>query len=255
LDNVLWLIAVVGFGAVGLWGMWRWWTVGCLALVCHGGLLVFWPYVLERYLAPVLPLGIIALVFGASSVGSWLRRAKAEVLLPTALTLAGLTGALPLVAGMKSKAVECRSTRVEERARCGSPEERAFFEATAFIASSTPDTARFLAAKEGAFYYYAHRQVVPIYDVLTGGIQDIPGYLARNEAEYVFLSHLKVDEWALARPLEAICPDLELVHAWGATTLLLRAHQGAGNQAACQAIRAYSQAPWGNRLFRAVDPR
>jgi hypothetical protein len=32
----------------------------------HGGLLVFWPYVVDRYLAPVLPLAIMALVFGAS---------------------------------------------------------------------------------------------------------------------------------------------------------------------------------------------
>jgi hypothetical protein len=254
-DNVLWLIAIVGFGAVGLWGMWRWWTGACLALVCHGGLLVFWPYVLDRYLATVLPLGIIALVFGASGVGGLVRRAKAEILLPVALTLAVLAGALPLVAGMKSRAAECRSTLAEEKARCGSPEERAFFEATAFIASATPDTARFLAAKEAAFYYYARRQVVPIYGVLADGIQDIPGYLAQNEAEYVFLSHLKVDEWAMARPLEAICSDLDLVHAWGVTTLLLRVHKGAGGQAACEAIRAYGQAPWGDRLFRAADRR
>mgnify|MGYP003693670259 CR=1 FL=1 len=146
---------------------------------------------------------------------------------------------------MKTRASECRSTIAEQRSRCGSPEERAFFEAAAFIASSTPETARFLAAKEGAFYYYAHRQVVPIYAVLGGDVKDILAYLAENEAEYVFLSHLKVDEWVIVRPLEDICSDLDLVHSWGPTTLLLRVDKGAGSKAACEAIHAYAQAPWG----------
>ncbi|HSE45666.1 MAG TPA: hypothetical protein VLA89_10110, partial [Gemmatimonadales bacterium] len=254
-DNVLWLIAIVSFGVVGLWGMWRWWTGACLALLCQCALLAFWPYVLDRYLVPVLPLAIIALVFGASRVGSRFPRVKGGMVLPAAMAVAILAGATPRVLGMKAKATECRSTLAEVRSRCGSPEERAFFEATAFIASSTPATARFLAAKEGAFYYYAHRQVVPIYGVLVGDVKDIRGYLAENEAEYVFLSHLKVDEWAITRPLMAICSDFGLVHAWGATTLLLRVEKGGGDQRACDAIRAYGRAPWGNRLFRAVDRR
>ena len=254
-DNLLWLIVIVSFGAVGLWGLWRWWTGACLALLCHGALLAFWPYVLERYLVPVLPLAMIALTFGASRIGTRFPRVKGGVVLPAALAAALLAGAVPLVRGMRTRASECRSTIAEQRSRCGSPEERAFFEAAAFIASSTPETARFLAAKEGAFYYYAHRQVVPIYGVLGGDVKDILPYLAENEAEYVFLSHLKVDEWVIARPLEAICSDLDLVHSWGATTLLLRVDKGAADQAACEAIHAYAQAPWGNRLFRAVDPR
>jgi hypothetical protein len=254
-DNALWLIVVAGFGVVGLWGMWRWWTGACLALLCQGALLVFWPYVLSRYLAPVLPLAIIALIFGASRVGGLVPRVKGGLVLPAALVAAILLGATPVVGGMKTAAADCRSTATEQRARCGSPEERAFFEATAFIASSTPETARFLTAKEGAFYYYAHRQVIPIYGVLSGEVKNILPYLAENGGEYVFLSHLKVDEWAIARPLQAICSDFDLVHSWGATTVLLRVHKGAENKSACEAIRAYSQAPWGNRLFRAVDPR
>ena len=235
--------------------MWRWWTGACLALLCHCGLLAFWPYVLDRYLVPVLPVAIIVLVFGASRIGGFLPRLQGGVVLPAALTAGILVGATPLVGGMKTRADECRSTAPEQRARCGSPEERAFFEATAYIASSTPETARFLAAKEGAFYYYTHRQVVPIYGVLGGDVKDILSYLAENEAEYVFLSHLKVDEWAIVGPLEAICTDLDVVHSWGPTTVLLRVDKAAGNKTACEAIHAYSQAPWGNRLFRAVDRR
>ena len=254
-DNVLWLIVVVSFGAVGLWGMWRWWTGACLALLCHGALLAFWPYVIERYLVPVLPLAIMALVFGASRAGSLLPRVKGGIVLPAALVAAILVGAAPIVGGMKTRATECRSTLAEQRARCGSPEERAFFVATAFIASSTPETARFLAAKEGAFYYYAHREVVPIYGFLDSDVKGVLPYLADNGAEYVFLSHLKIDEWGMARPLEAVCSDLDLVRSWGATTLLLRVNKGAGNTAACEAIRAYARAPWGDRLIRAVDRR
>src|SRR4029450_9212032 len=115
--------------------------------------------------------------------------------------------------------------------------------------------ARSLSSEQGAFSYYTHRQVVSIYGVLGGDVKDILAYLAENEAEYVFLSHLKVDEWVITRPLEAICSDLDLVHSWGPTTLLLRVDKDTGNKPPCQAIHPYGQAPWGDRLFRAVDPR
>ena len=134
---------------------------------------------------------------------------------------------------------------------CKDPVERAFFEATAYIAGATPDTARFLAAKEGAFYYYTGRQVVPVYEVAAGRVPDLRGYLSRNGAEYVFLSHLKIDEWALAGPLLAVCTEMELIRTWGPATLLLRVSEGAApvQRNACGAIRDYAAAPWGDRRF------
>jgi hypothetical protein len=252
-DNLLWLLAITTFGAVGLWGMRRWWLAGALVLVCTGGLLAVWPFVLSRYLVPILPLGIIALVSGAGDADMLARtrvrwRGRGN-LLPAILALGILVGAVPQTTTLLRTARDCRSRGEYAGGRCNDADERAFFEATGFIASSTPDSARFLAAKEGAFYYYAHRQVVPIYGVTEGRIGDIPAYLAANRAEYIFLSHLKIDEWAAARPLLAICGDLTVVRNWGPTTLLLRLNPGgtSSSTTACDAIRIYGAAPWGTR--------
>jgi len=250
-DNLLWLIAVTTFGGLGLWGMRRWWTAGALVLVCYGVLLAVWPFVLGRYLAPILPLGIIALMSGATDGDAMARRwiPRGWHLIPGLLTLGILVGAVPRTAVLVERGRACRSAGESADPRCHAAEERAFFEATAYIASATPDTAHFLAAKEGAFYYYTHRQVVPIYDVAEGRIGDVPAYLSANKAEYIFLSHLKIDEWAVARPLLAMCGDLAVVRSWGPTTVLLRmSGPGAGSPDACDAIRAYGAAPWGNRL-------
>lgn len=255
LDNLFWLVLLTTMGVLGLWGLRRWWMVAALTLSCHGLLLALWPYALARYLAPVLPLIVLAIFSGARQAEErarrWLPRLGPRNIVPIGLAIGILTGAVPRTIGQLTASAACGARNAPELSRCTDQAERAFFEATRYIASTTPDTARFLAAKEGAFYYYTGRQVVPIYAVTAGQVPDLREYLSRNRAEYVFLSHLKLDEWALTGPLLGVCRDMELVRSWGPATLLLRISAGAepAQPDACDAIRDYAAAPWGNRLF------
>jgi hypothetical protein len=252
LDNAAWALLLTVLGAIGLWGLARWWMVAVLTLACHALLLALWPYALARYLAPLLPLIVLAVFLGARRAGEWshrrLPRAVPRQLLPLVLATGILAGAVPRTVGQVAAMSRCRAEGGVSTARCGDPVERAFFEAVGYISRSTPDTARFFTAKEGPFYYYTGRQVVPIYQVAAGQVTDLPEYLSRHGAEYVFLSHLKSDEWALARPLLAMCRRLEVVRTWGpATVLLQRAGEGTTGNDACGAIRAYALEPWGDR--------
>jgi hypothetical protein len=253
LDNLAWLAVLAVTAALGIWGLRRWWMSAALALACQGLLLAFWPYVLARYLAPVLPLILLIVFFGAREAEEWMRRRLPRFgprnLVPLGLAAVILAGAVPRTVGQVAATARCRAEEGVRVARCGDPVERAFFEATAYIASTAPDTARFLAAKEGTFYFYTGRQVVWIYEVAAGLVPDLRAYLSRNGAEYVFLSHLKIDEWGLARPLLAMCQELQVVRAWGPGTLLLRVSEGGkpAGQDACQALRDYAVEPWGDR--------
>ena len=238
----------------------RWWLEGCLALGCQAALLLVWPYVLARYLVPVLPLALVALVSGASDAARYLParvRPRARELIPGLLAAGILLGAIPQARTLVASGAACRYEGQLADPRCHDSVERAFFDATRFIAATTPDSARFLAAKEAAFYYYAHRQAVPIYDVADGLIADLPAFLSANHADFVFLSHLKIDEWSVAKPLLGMCGGLQVVRDWGPATVLLRVATGSGadSAAACAALRAYASAPWGKRGNRpAVVP-
>lgn len=253
MDSLGWLLLLTTLGAVGLWGLNRWWPGAVLALILHLLLLAVWPYTLPRYLAPLIPFLALAIFWGAreaeTRVRQRLRRPGPANLLPLLLAAGILLGAVPRTVAQLGAAAACRPAAAQP-GHCGESVERAFFDATAYIARATPDTARFFTAKEAAFHYYTGRQVVPIYGVVAAGAPELREYLARSGAAYVFLSHLKIDEWALARPLLAMCRDIELVRSWGPTTVLLRisAVGEPVQQDACAAIQDYAAAPWGNRL-------
>src|SRR6185369_16735503 len=135
-------------------------------------------------------------------------------------------------------------------------EELSFFAGTAFIAQSTPDSARFLTAKEATFYYYTGRHALPVRAIAGTPAAELRAYLDRTGTDYVFLSHLLIDEWALAPALQSLCDSLDLVKTWGETSVLLRVPSrtetsGTGTASkgngACAAVEAYTRAPWGSR--------
>ncbi len=259
LDGVAWHILLGTLALLGLWGVARWWGVAVATLAAHGLLLATWPYRLPRYLAPLLPFILLAVFWGARVAGRWLsaRNPRLPAYAVTILLAAFmLVGAAPKTVRQLEARAACRRVTDLPGNACHDTAERAFHEATAFIAWATPDTARVLATKEGSFFYYTGRQVVPAYPVIAGQVPDLRAYLGAHGAEYVFLSHLKADEWVLVGPLYAMCRELVLVRSWGATSVLLRlpAAGEAVEQPACDAVLAYNAAPWGNRVATAGEP-
>lgn len=258
-DGVAWHLLLGAFAGLGLWGVVRWWGVAMAALAAQGFLLAAWPYRLPRYLAPLLPFILLAVFWGTRVAGRWLASRHSR-LPPHAVTILlaaiMLAGALPRTVHQLEARSACRRVTDLPGNACHDPAERAFHEATAYIARETPDTARVLATKEGSFFYYTGRHVVPAYPVIAGQVPDLRAYLGAYGAEYIFLSHLKADEWVLVGPLYAMCRELELVRTWGDTSVLLRLPVAGEPVAhpACEAILAYNAAPWGNRITAPGGP-
>ncbi|MFN0179102.1 MAG: hypothetical protein ACKVZ0_09900 [Gemmatimonadales bacterium] len=249
LDNWLWLIVLVAAGVAGLWRLSRWWPAAAATLIGYGLLLAVWPYTVGRFLTPMLPLAILALVTGSAALASRFGFRR-PIIVPLAFAVLVLIGSLPPAGRALRQSAQCDRDRATESAGCFDQVERAFFSAIAFIADSTPSTARFLTAKEAVFYYYTGRQVAPLPPLLAARQRDVRGYLSRLGADYILLSHLKYDEWALIGPLNAMCRDFELVRRFGPGTVLLRIDPPSEpeGEEACEAIREYDRTPWGSRL-------
>jgi len=248
-DNWFWLIVLVAAGLAGLWGLGRWWPAAAAALIGYGLMLAVWPYSVGRFLTPMLPLVILTLATGSAVLSTQLGLRR-PIIASLALAALVLIGSIPGVGRALQRSAGCDRERATTSAGCFDPVERAFFSAIAFIADSTPSTARFLTAKEGVFYYHTGRQVAPQPPLVAAPRPDVRSYLSRLGADYILLSHLKYDEWALIRPLSAMCRELALVRRFGPGTVLLRIGTPGEpeGEAACEAIREYHLTPWGPRV-------
>lgn len=253
IDNWGWLLLLVACGGVGWVTLLRLWRPAALTLGAYWAILLVWPYAIGRYLLPVLPFIILAVLHGAATVGRVFDRGRRDgrwaMLLPLGLAVALLAGELRGLERDIRRAAACDRLRPNESPGCYTPEQRAFFAATRFIGTATPDDAVFLTAKEGTFYYYARRRVARVVGIPDLGANGLREYLEASGVDYILLSHLKLDERDLVRSLLRLCPDLDLVETWGPATVLLRTRPsggvpGARRQDACAAIQRYADVPW-----------
>jgi len=256
-DNLAWLAAIVGLGALGLVAFARRWLAAALTLVVYGALLAVWPYPVGRFLLPVLPLILLALLVGAAELGRLLparaARWRPDAALPALLAGLVMIGALPLTVGLVTAQRACDRSAPLTSPGCADEHELRFFEATRWIASNTSPSERFLTAKEGTFYYYAGRQAALVAALEADPELDLRRFLEAHAARYVLLGHLKYDETGVVSRLLAICDQVEVVRAWGPGTLLLLVDGGiVGPERtnACEALRAYDRVPWRERAPR-----
>jgi hypothetical protein len=132
-----------------------------------------------------------------------------------------------------------------DRGRNGCRDEgAAFFEAT--------DSSRVRRPRAPVFWRPKRRLLLLL---APPGSADLPGarrshrrsarLLAANRAEYIFLSHLKIDEWAMVRPLLEICGETELVNAGGGHPAA--ADRRGGDARSCRGMRCdqgLQPTPW-----------
>jgi hypothetical protein len=245
-DNVLWLLLITAGGISGILLLWRKCAVIVPILLCYCGLLLLWPYALGRYLTPVLPLIVAALIQGLWRLGALLvaRGDHAKMRwIPFALP-AGL--AVVLTASGASSRFQARAL-VADCELPGSCNTRVsdsrYIHFVNELESSLPINARVFTSKEGAFYYLTGRRVVPIYPALGLGSLELQRYLTDRHVTAIVLTHLKIDEWQLAAPLSSICTDLTLISADPPELLALsNVPPGSSQTDACAALDAWSAA-------------
>lgn len=245
LDNWLWLVAIVAFGAAGLMQLWQRWRVAALFLVCYGALLLVWPWAIPRLLIPILPLIILALLVGAGSLGSRLGRRGWIVPLTLGALIAFTAIARNLV--RLDQASACDRTRATSSPACFSDDQLGFFGAALHARTATDSTARFaLSSKWSTFGYYARREVLPFRATPEMSGDQIVDSLAAAGVGHVLLAHASSNDVAFGRLLRSSCDRLALVRAFNRQTLLFALRERAAADTTgggCAALAAYESVP------------
>jgi 4-amino-4-deoxy-L-arabinose transferase-like glycosyltransferase len=240
-DNLLWLASILLFGGVGGWILWRRWRAAALFVLLTAILLALWPYVRPRFLVPILPSILVAVMLGAAAAGARLHR-RLALLLPFVLALPVVAGGAARDAERVRRAQGCDRAAPLVSPGCFDASQRAFFEATAYIARELPADAVVLTAKEGTFHYLTGRRATQLLGAVGMDAPTLREHLRATGTTHVLLSRLREDEWQVGGALLRLCPELTLVRAWSPVTVLLRveAPPPGERRAACVAIARYA---------------
>lgn len=240
-DNVAWIVVILAAGAAGLWVLWASWRASVLYLAVYAGLLALWPYALGRFLTPVVPFIVVALLLGAGWIaGRFHRRASTPVLVALAVMLAA--SGVVTSTGLAAARSQCDREQGIDDPRCFDPVTNAWMRALRDIPDRLPADARILTTKEGPFYYYTGRQVMPIYGLFMTDSASVSAELEQGEATHLLLTHLRNNEKLLMRPLLGLCDRLSVVETWSNTVVLLRlAPPPPGEADACETVRAWRE--------------
>lgn len=260
IDNGIWFLLLIVGGAVGLGCLWRSMRAVVLYLLAYLGLLAVWPYLMTRYLGPVLPLLALSMLVGVRCIivrGVPQRLASARTVASVATTVAvaivavlSLNGTMQDVERLKLVAKCDRSAPIAS-AGCFGAEQRDFFVAIDAARRLTPDSARFLGAKDATFFLLTGRQSARESEaVATSDPAEFAEFLRMHGVQFILLSRVHIDQAAFAAPLTPYCAQYELVARFGAHVVLLRVPQsGATPDAevgarACDAIAAWANGDW-----------
>jgi hypothetical protein len=244
----LWLTVMVSLSLFGTVALVR----GVPALVLAAGayvtLLLLWPYVLLRYLVPIIPAFLILLLVGARAIGEQVRPRSEwfKYACPGALAFALIAAALAQDAAKWRAVAACDRARAASSRACFSESPHDYFAAVAAVRGLPDDSANFLVSKEALFHVLTGRYAA--WEAEASEIRDsaaLADYLRRQQVSYVLLSQTNLNQWSLAKPLTGLCPRLRVIRQFGRKVSLLRiVDEGAPGANACPQVSAWSAPPW-----------
>lgn len=239
--------AIVGLLALGLGAgclaLLRRWRALTLFLTGYGALLLYWPWLVERYTIPLTPVIVPTLLAGYSAVGHVLRRPRWGRGLGAAFVAAiVLSGAVESFRFARTRAGCDRSLRMSEQP-CLLPAERAFFGALDFIDVHYPPDAVVGAAKNAPLYYYISRKTPPVGALMDQSRHSLVPYLREAGVDAIILGTLHSSEYdRLHRPMVENCDAFDLDAELPGGTYVFRvrdAGSGPGDGEACRAAREH----------------
>jgi hypothetical protein len=235
----------------GLVAFWRKWPASIVYLCAYGALLFVWPWTRLRFLTPLFPWLVAAVVIGGGQIAAAIRsnlRMPAAVVVATVLAVTGISGA---------------AERIRERQRCGeaepvpttlclSPQHDAwanFFTIVGHVRAGLPADAIFVTPGPATLFFFTDRLSVPLTDVLSRSPSDFVPFLASRGARYVILSDVvaftegkpRLGGAPLAVMVRDNCHQFRLEASANNSAYLFRlATPGEGpSTAACQAADAF----------------
>jgi 4-amino-4-deoxy-L-arabinose transferase-like glycosyltransferase len=255
-DKAVSVVALLVFGFLGVWALWKLNRVIVLYLAMTCLLLVVWTWAVHRFILPLLPILLWVLVLGAISLATSRRWAR-----PVPVLLVGgiLAMAVAHDVQLLRDNLRCDRRSPTTSEACFNDVERAFFRAASFIRTATPDSAAFLTAADAQLAYLTGRQTEFFADVAGIAPDSLLGALRERRVGYVVLTPLRSPQAQLAPTLASACRELEVVREFGGATLLLRIGPPDSplQENACDSIDRYSrsminQALWPTRQRRSA---
>ncbi len=254
LDNVAWLLLLLGVGVPGLVMLWRRQRVVALYLLATFGVLVAWTWSSRRFLYPVMPMIILGFVAGAAMIGRRFGRAGAW-LGPLLLCLILLPRTARELAELVRTGWDC--DRARPLATCFPAAQQAFLEAAQF-SRSLADSSIVVVEREAAFAWHSGRKVTHSREVDDAGAPFL-AYLRDRQITHIVIGRLSMNERVgLANRLNSICRNLELVRDFGSDTYLFRVDLAADSSAsggpptaACQVTDRLDRV--GQRIREQID--
>ena len=254
IDNVIDAALVVTGLTIGMFSATKRLRLAVLILLASGGLVLIWPFQLQRFLLPFLPIIIVLFLFGFHALGARFHPRLGRALVVIMATIAVVV-AIPRNDARIRELAHCdRGGSIPDQT-CLSAEDRNFFRGLSVIADSLPQDAHVLAANAATMYLYTGRRGAR---ALTIGMLDSARFwprLQQTGLQYILLGALHASEPRLSRRLLERCTSLRLVSTISPHTYLFQvlsasetprsdggAMPGAENDSpACAALRKYRE--------------
>jgi hypothetical protein len=241
IDNLLWLVIACGGLAAGLLVFWRRWKIVTVFAVIYGALILAWPWVIGRFLVPLLPLLAVAFLTGANAL---LERRNARIASAVVIALAAVIAITGFGRAASKIAVRSRCDREQamQSPSCFNADQLAFFAAARYVAEHAPPSSIVMSANEGTFFYVGRRPVVPVDSITARPPDQAAKFLHDEKVAYAVIGHVGVDSPAFAERLLSACDHLDPIAEFPPRTTVFRVLPSATPQArACEILRDYRQ--------------
>jgi hypothetical protein len=237
LDNLLGAGLLATLIAAGALPLWRRWRGAAIYGASYGALLLAWPWVVPRFLVPVLPVMALTAVAGAATLA---RRTRVAPALALGAALMMIVPAAEQDLRL-TRAFADICQRHDPRGSCNRPAHEGYMEAVAFLRDSLPDGEAVASAKEATIAYLTGRDVLPLYAVLGGDPDGLAARLRDRGVGYALLGSVGTSyDRRFQREVAEGCRGFRVVRAFRSQALLVRVSpNGSGED--CEAIRAFDQ--------------
>lgn len=218
-DNVAWLVFGAFVTPVGVYQLLRRWRAAAIFLGGYGLLLLLWRYAIERFSSPIVPLMLLVLIAGLTTL---VRSRPARAAAVGALAILLLAGAAQHYARTYRAVAGCNRTMGEVDADCLPADERGLLLAARWARDSTPPAAIFVVSKERAFYYHSKRRSTNQDKTLRSDSLSLAPYLRERGVTYAVTSKVGVLEREFNNLIAHACRDFELVREFPEHTVIVR---------------------------------
>ena len=213
-DNVGWVVVLGGLLIAGWVSAWNRWHAAAVYLGAYCGLLAIWPYLLERFLIPIIPLAVTFLAAGAAALGSRLGKWRDGPL--CALGALFATFGLRADAAIVDKQSRCDRTPAD----CAAPISLDFLEAARVAGAVTPPSARFISPKGATLYLYGGRQAVFWEEAIQQDTISFLPYLRHNRVTHILSTPVYGDYETILRLIQHDCHRFGVVRSFSPHTMI-----------------------------------